>query len=132
MFCLQPLRLFALCRRHAASCFNRFDRCGGQPAGRHLPASRKRVPEVAAVVTAYFHNSHADVIVSRLLQSMTLDGKGEYPSLKLVSLYVDQPPSSAVGLEIAKENHIPIYKTVTSALDAWGPHSRRRRRSVNR
>jgi hypothetical protein len=80
----------------------------------------KRIPKVAAVVTAYFHNSHADVIVSRLLQTMTLDGKGEQPQLKLVSLYVDQPQSSAVGLEIAKEHHVPIFKTVTGALTLGG------------
>jgi hypothetical protein len=81
---------------------------------------QKQTPEVAALVTSYFHNSHADVIVSRLLQTMTLDSKGGRSPLKLVSLYVDQPQSSAVGLEIAKEFHVPIFKTVTGALTLKG------------
>src|ERR1700722_8673221 len=121
MLCFHPLRPFArfvvatLTFAVIVSTVSAAESTAG-----HSPASRKRVPEVAAVVTAYFHNSHADVIVSRLLQSMTLDWKGEHPSLKLVSLYVDQPKSSAVGLEIAKENHIPIYKTVTGALTRGG------------
>ena len=51
---------------------------------------------------------------------MTLDGKGERPALKLVSLYVDQPESSGVGLEIAKEYHVPVFKTVAGALTRGG------------
>ena len=45
---------------------------------------------VAAVVTEYRHNSHADVIVSRLLLTDMLDGTGRDSPLKLVSLYTDQ------------------------------------------
>ncbi len=52
------------------------------------PAPPQR--RVAGVVTEYRHNSHADVIVSRLLQTHTLDGKGTVSPLKLVSLYTDQ------------------------------------------
>jgi hypothetical protein len=86
----------------------------------HAPPAPGHVPKVAALVTAYYHNSHADVIVSRLLQTMTLDDKGEQPGLKLVSLYVDQPESSSVGLEIARAHHIPIYKTPAQALTLGG------------
>lgn len=95
------------------------DRAAG-PADQRASAGPRRLPQVAAVVTAYFHNSHADVIVSRLLQTMTLDGKGEHPTLELVSLYVDQPESSGVGLEIAKEHHVPVFKTVADALTRGG------------
>lgn len=80
----------------------------------------KHVPRVAALVTAYYHNSHADVIVSRLVQTMTLDGKGERPNLKLVSLYIDQPDSSSVGLEIAHKYGVPIYKKPADALTLGG------------
>ena len=50
--------------------------------------------KIAAVVTAYYHNSHADVIVSRLLETDTLDGKGKPFALKLVGLYTDQVPNN--------------------------------------
>ncbi len=80
----------------------------------------KHVPTVAAIVTAYYHNSHADVIVSRLLQTMTLDDKGERPALRLVSLYVDQPTGSTIGLDIAHAHHIPLYKTPAGALTLGG------------
>ncbi|HEV8002924.1 MAG TPA: hypothetical protein VGP63_23770 [Planctomycetaceae bacterium] len=89
-------------------------------ADNHTAPDTKRVPKVAAIVTAYFHNSHADVIVSRLLQTMTLDDKGERPALQLVSLYVDQPQGSSVGLDIARAHHIPIYKTPAEALTLGG------------
>jgi hypothetical protein len=78
------------------------------------------VPKVAALVTAYFHNSHADVIVSRLLQTMTLDDKGERPAIQLASLYIDQPEGSSVGIEIARAHRIPIYKTPAEALTLGG------------
>jgi hypothetical protein len=86
----------------------------------HPAPVAKRVPQVAALVTAYFHNSHADVIVSRLLQTMTLDDKGERSAMRLVSLSVDQPEGSSVGLEIARAHHIPIYKTPAEALTLGG------------
>src|SRR5690242_8590546 len=53
--------------------------------------------KVAAIVTVYRHNSHADVIVSRLLQTDTLDGKGKDSPLKLVSLYTDQRPAGDIS-----------------------------------
>jgi hypothetical protein len=90
------------------------------PAGTGSSPAAKPIPKVAALVTAYYHNSHADVIVSRLLQTMTLDDKGERPALRLVSLYVDQPEGSSVGLEIARAHHIPIYKTPAEALTLGG------------
>ena len=71
---------------------------------------------IAAVVTEYRHNSHADVIVSRLLLTHTLDEKGERPNLKLVSLYTDQVPASDTSRKWAKKFGVPIYKTVEETL----------------
>ncbi len=71
---------------------------------------------IAAVVTEYRHNSHADVIVSRLLLTHTLDGKGERPNLKLVSLYTDQVPKNDTSRKWAKQFNVPIYETVEQTL----------------
>ena len=72
--------------------------------------------KVAAIVTEYRHNSHADVIVGRLLQTYTLDDKGERPNLELVSLYLDQTPENDTGHKWAKKHGVPIHKTIRGAL----------------
>jgi hypothetical protein len=71
---------------------------------------------VAAIVTAYYHNSHADMLVSRLLQTDTLDGKGRTPSLKLASLYTDQVPKNDISRKLQEEYKFPIYDNVADAL----------------
>ncbi|HUF60796.1 MAG TPA: PQQ-dependent sugar dehydrogenase [Verrucomicrobiales bacterium] len=73
-------------------------------------------PRVAAVVTEYRHNSHADVIVSRLLQTETLDGKGREPRLELVSLYTDQAPATDTSRALAAEHAFSLFPTITETL----------------
>lgn len=72
--------------------------------------------KIAAVVTAYYHNSHADVIVSRLVQGYNLDDQPPYPHLRLVSLYVDQFPENDMSRELSEKYGFPIYDTVEKAL----------------
>ena len=79
-------------------------------------AEEQWTKDVAAVVTVYHHNSHADIIVSRLLQTDTLDGKGKDSPLKLVSLYTDQKPKNDTSRMLAASHRFPIYKTVTQTL----------------
>src|SRR4029078_12862709 len=55
-------------------------------------SAQERRRRVAVVTTVWRHDAHADVIASRLVQGFTLDGKGEFPRLKLASAYVDQFP----------------------------------------
>ena len=71
---------------------------------------------IAAIVTEYRHNSHADVIVGRLVESYTLDGKGEFPNLKLVSLYTDQMPASDTSRDLMRQNNVPVFTNITDAL----------------
>lgn len=71
---------------------------------------------VAAIVTVYRHNSHADVIVSRLLQTDTLDGKGKDSPLKLVSLYTDQRPADDLSRLLAASHRFRIGETIEDAL----------------
>ena len=65
---------------------------------------------IAAIVTEYRHNSHADAIVNRLLLTHTLDEKGERPNLKLVSLYTDQVPAGDTSRKWAKNSACPFTK----------------------
>src|SRR6187431_657792 len=79
-------------------------------------AAQEKLPRVAVVTTVWRHNSHADVIASRLVQGNTLDGQGEFPKLKLVSAYVDQFPANDMSRRLAKEHGFAIYDTVAGAL----------------
>lgn len=76
------------------------------------PATRR----VAAVVTEYRHNSHADVIVSRLLLTHTLDGQGTNSHLRLVSLYTDQRPPNDISRLLAASHRFRIAPTIDDAL----------------
>src|SRR5436190_20820361 len=80
------------------------------------PGKEAGLKKVAAIVTVYHHNSHADVIVSRLLQNYTLDGKGEESPLKLVSLYTDQKPENDISGLLAASHRFRLSETVEDAL----------------
>lgn len=71
---------------------------------------------VAAIVTEYRHNSHADVIVSRLLLTDTLDGMGRELPLELASLYTDQRPSNDISRLLAASHRFPIKTRIADAL----------------
>ena len=71
---------------------------------------------MAAVVTEYRHNSHADVIVSRLLLTDMLDGTGKDSPLKLVSLYTDQRPPNDISRLLAASHRFPIKPTIAETL----------------
>ena len=73
-----------------------------------------RLP-VAAVVTVYTPNSHADVIVGKILEGFEQDG-GPGPNLNLVSMYVDQFPSKDMSRDLATKHGIRITKTIDEAI----------------
>src|SRR5262245_28692788 len=81
---------------------------------------QEKIPRIAVVTTVWRHNAHADVIASRLVQGNTLDGKGEFPKLKLVSAYVDQFPANDMSRGLAKEHGFTIYDSVEKALTLGG------------
>ena len=72
--------------------------------------------KIAAIVTIYTHNSHADLIVSRLLQTDTLDGKGKDSLLKLMSLYTDQKPEKDISRLLAASHRFRVSETIEDAL----------------
>lgn len=70
----------------------------------------------AGLTTVYHHNSHADVILSRYFEGFTLDGKGEFPRLRLASLAVEQIPEGDKSRRLAREHGVPIFDTPRGAL----------------
>lgn len=92
------------------------------PRWAHAASGAKRV---AAIVTHYTHNSHADVIVGRMLESHTLDGNGTWPKqgwprMKLASMYVDQFPKADTSRALSAEHDVPVFGSIADALTLGG------------
>lgn len=71
---------------------------------------------IAVITTAYYHNSHADVIATRMLKGYSLDGQGPFPNLKFASLYTDQVPKNDISRKLAEQYKFPIYDNVADTL----------------
>lgn len=80
--------------------------------------SRKKLP-IAGIVTVYSPNTHADVILGKVLEGWAQDG-GLGPDLKLVSLYVDQIGDNDLSAALAKKHGFVLAKTIEEALTLGG------------
>lgn len=69
---------------------------------------RKRI---AAIVTEYRYNSHAEMILGRLMGNF-----GYRSRLDVVSLYTDQVPANDQSREEAGKRRIPILGTISNAI----------------
>lgn len=79
-----------------------------------------RIPKIAGLTTEYRHNSHADVLLTRLLKTDTLDDRGAVPTMKLASLFTDQVPAIDTSRKWSKQYGFPIFNTVGDALTFRG------------
>jgi hypothetical protein len=82
--------------------------------------AQEKVPRVAIIATVWYQNSHADVIGGRLLEGYNLNGEGEYPKLKAVSIFTDQVPANDKSRELAEKHKVPIFDTIEKALTLGG------------
>ncbi|MGN6545270.1 MAG: hypothetical protein ACTHK7_09505 [Aureliella sp.] len=80
-----------------------------------LWAAGSAVKPVAGVVTIYQENSHADVLIGKILEGWKQDG-GAGPALKLVSLYVDQFPKSDLSVGLAAKHGFRLCNSIDEAL----------------
>jgi len=75
---------------------------------------------VAAIVTTWFPNSHADVFVGMLLNGCAPNGVFRKPRTRVVSLYTDQIAREDRSRAVAAQHGIPIYPTIAEALTLGG------------
>ncbi len=71
---------------------------------------------VAAIVTEYRYNSHADVICGRLLEGYSPNGVRVEPRTRIVSMYTDQIAPKDMSRDLAAKHGFKIYPTVAGAL----------------
>jgi hypothetical protein len=90
------------------------------PQGGAQPV-RKRV---AAVVTLYTNdgrlNTHANVIIGRLLEGYSPNGVFTRPRTQIVSMYVDQTPPEDLSRGLAQKHGFQIFPTIREALTLGG------------
>lgn len=72
--------------------------------------------KIAAILTTYFPNSHADVIATKYMKGYPTDKGLLAPRVDLVSIYLDQIDSRDIGFDLAEEHNVPIYSSIRRAL----------------
>lgn len=77
-------------------------------------------PRVAALVTAYYPDSHADVIVSKLLAGYSLHGVRTEPRIEVASLFLDQTPFEDSGRALAAAHGVPLFDSIGEAIAVGG------------
>lgn len=81
------------------------------------PLNTKPAPKsVAAIVTIYRKNSHADVLIGKILEGWKQDG-GIGPALKLSSLYVDQFPVDDMAKALAAKHGFRLCSSISEAIE---------------
>ncbi|WP_406695433.1 hypothetical protein V5E97_30860 [Singulisphaera sp. Ch08] len=70
---------------------------------------------VAAVITEWRTNTHADVLLSRILEPEAW-GHSKPFGLKLAAVYADQFPGNDLCRSYCQKHNIPIFPTVTGAI----------------
>lgn len=76
--------------------------------------------QIAAIVTTFFPNSHAGVLVDKFLRGFPTDDGILPPRSTIASIYIDQIHERDIGRQLAYEFGIPVYESIRSALRLGG------------
>ena len=83
--------------------------------------SRRHAQRAAAVVTVYRYNSHADVLVGRLLSGYSANATWTPSRTQIVSFHAAQVPANIdMSRDLAARNGFQIYPTIRDALTLGG------------
>lgn len=85
-------------------------------SGRSVVAEIK----VAALLTAYFRGSHADVIVTKILEGYELYGERMESRISVASIYLEQVVDDDIGVGLASKHGVPMFETIGEALAVGG------------
>ena len=77
------------------------------------PGPKKKV---AALVADWFHNSHPDVLFTRIFQTYSGDGHGLPSQLQLVSVYRDLPTTNDLSEKYAAQYGFRVVPSIEAAL----------------
>ena len=92
----------------------------GMAAGTVSQAAEKR-PRIACVVTYWAApGSHADWIITKLLDGYWWQGARTPSRVDVVSVYIHQLQESGLGRKVCEEKGIPIFNRVNEALTLGG------------
>ena len=85
------------------------------------PRPLQKRPRIACLVTYWAApNSHADWIITKLLDGYWWQGAHTPSRVDVVSVYIHQLPESGLGQKVCKSKNIPIFKTVGEAVTLGG------------
>jgi len=75
---------------------------------------------VAALVTEYFRGSHADVLVTKILEGYDLYGERTNARISLASMYQEQADEEDIGVGLAQKHGVPMFESIGEALAVGG------------
>jgi hypothetical protein len=87
----------------------------GAAASLHAAAPPNRTP-VAAIITCYYRNSHADVFIGNMLRGFWWEGKPHESELVIPAMYLEQTPATDIGVAEANKYGIVRKPTVADAI----------------
>lgn len=71
---------------------------------------------IAVIISEYWGFSHADVIITRILEGFPLDGRQYSSTLELTSMYIDHFPETDMSRALSAKHGFPIYGSIREAL----------------